>query len=279
MVLSMVAALGLIVGQKNINCEKFIAKSRHYFSRMRLFDILNIPFNGIYMEHESAGRFIPLQVIRNSREKTQLIEDIIPLLHLQQAPEQAKAIGYIITELVDNVLEHADTPVGAVICAQYYPDSNCIRIGIADTGKGIKEAINLSHHAPTDIEAIQLALWPGITGTTRKGGGTEENAGAGLFFTKSIASINRDFFVIYSGDTLYKMLKKTPTASLRLNVDPFDDRHSKASNLPPWKGTVVGIDITLDQTTQFLSLLKAIRAVYHPAAKKRKKAKYKARFI
>jgi hypothetical protein len=75
------------------------------------------------------------------------------------------------------------------------------------------------------------------------------------------------------------MLKKTPTASLRLNVDPFDDRHSKASNLPPWKGTVVGIDITLDQTTQFLSLLKAIRAVYHPAAKKRKKAKYKARFI
>ena len=53
-----------------------------------------------------------------------------------------------------------------------------------------------SHFITSDKEAIQLALMPGITGTTRREGGTGINAGAGLFFIKSIAKINRDFFVV-----------------------------------------------------------------------------------
>jgi len=281
MILSMVAALGLTLEPQNIKCAKLTAKSKNYISRMKLFETLRIPFNGGFIEHESSGRFIPLRVIQDTEEKTQLIKDIIPLLHLQSEPEQAKTISYILTELVDNVLEHACTPVGAIICAQYYQDSNCIRIGIADTGRGIKKAINQSHPASTHIDAIQLALWPGITGTTKREGGTDINAGAGLFFVKSIANVNRDFFVIYSGSALYKMLKKTtnPNGILTLNSDPFKDRHSKNNNLPFWKGTVVGIDITLDQTKEFLFLLQAIRKTYSKAVKERRKARYKAKFI
>jgi anti-sigma regulatory factor (Ser/Thr protein kinase) len=281
MILSMVTALGLTIEPQNIQCAKFTAKSKNYVSRMKLFETLRIPFNGDFTEHEASGRFIPLRVIQNTQEKTQLITDIIPLLHLQSEPEQAKTIGYIITELVDNVLEHACTPIGAIICAQYYQKTNCIRIGIADTGRGIKEAINQSHPASTHVDAIQLALWPGITGTTKREGGTAFNAGAGLFFVKSIASVNRDFFVIYSGNALYKMLKKStnPQGVLRLNSDPFKDRHSKNSNLPFWKGTVVGIDITLDQTRELLFLLKAIRKTYGKSVKERTKARYKAKFI
>lgn len=279
MILSMITALGLTVAPQNIQCTKFLAKSKNYFSRMKLFDTLNISFNGSYVEHDPSGRFIPLRIVKDSQQKTQLITDIIPLLHLQSEPEHAKTIAYIITELIDNVLEHASTSTGAIICAQYYKKSNCIRIGIADTGRGIKETINQSHPALTHMDAIKLALWPGITGTTRREGGTEYNAGAGLFFIKSIASVNRDFFVIYSGDTFYKMLKKTPKMTLHLNADPFTDRHSKASNLPFWKGTVVGIDITLDQTQQFSLLLTAIRKMYGAAVKERRKARYRAQFI
>ncbi|MEA1929562.1 MAG: hypothetical protein U9M92_01575 [Patescibacteria group bacterium] len=43
-----------------------------------------------------------------------------------------------------------------------------IRIGIADTGLGIKRTINKSYNAADDLEAIKLALVPGITGTTKK---------------------------------------------------------------------------------------------------------------
>lgn len=277
-VLSMIAALGLTVKPEKILCEKFEARSKHYLVRMGLFKILKIFSDISIVEHEPAGRFIPITQIRNSGELTTFITEMIPILHLES--EQAKTIGYIVSELVRNVIEHAESKGGALVCAQYYKKSNAIRIGIADTGLGIKATINRSYSAKSDLEAIQLALWPGITGTTRREGGTEQNAGAGLFFIKSIATVNRDFFVIYSGNGFYKLLKKTSTKRLNLNADPFEDRHSKSDNVPFWQGTIVGVDITLDQTKEFSLLLDAIRKTYGSAVRERRKARYKkARFI
>jgi len=277
-VLTMVAALGLNVKPENIRCEKFEATSKHYLVRMGLFKALNISTDINIVEHEAAGRFIPLTQIRRSDELTTFITEMIPLLHLE--PEQANTLGYIVSELVRNVLEHADAKNGAILCAQYYKKSNSIRIGIADTGVGVKKTINESYDAKTDLEALQLALTPGITGTTTREGGTAQNAGAGLFFIKSIASVNRDFFVIYSGHGFYKLLKKKPTLRLDLNADPFKDRHSKEENLPFWQGTIVGVDITLDQTAEFSLLLDVIRKTYSMAVKERRKMRYKKpRFI
>lgn len=276
-VLAMMAALGVTVKPANIRCQKLEAKSRHYLARMGLFKTLGIPFDGVFTEHEASGRFIPITQIRNSDELSKFIADMVPLLHLETG--QARTIGYIISELARNVIEHAESDHGAFLCAQYYKKSNAIRIGIADTGVGIKETISRSHSANTDLEAIRLALQPGITGTTSKEGGTAQNAGAGLFFIKSIASINRDFFVIYSGTGFYKLLKSA-SAKPRLHADPFQDRHSQEGNLPLWKGTVVGADITLDQTAEFSALLDAIHGIYRAAVRDRVKARYrKPRFI
>lgn len=277
-VLSMIAALGLTISPENIQCKKFEARSKHYLVRMGLFKILNIRSDISVVEHEAAGRFIPVTQIKTSDELTTFITEMIPLLHL--AAEQAQTIGYIISELAGNVIEHAKAENGALLCAQYYKKSNSIRIGIADTGVGIKPTINQSYSAKTDLDAIQLALSPGITGTTRREGGTAQNAGAGLFFIKSIASVNRDFFVIYSGSGFYKLLKNPRAKTVRLYADPFRDRHSKESDLPFWQGTVVGVDITLDQTKEFSRLLDAIRKTYSTAVRERRKARFKkARFV
>jgi anti-sigma regulatory factor (Ser/Thr protein kinase) len=277
-VLCMIAALGLTIKPQDIHCEKFKAKSRHYFVRMGLFQILNLPSDMKVTEHESAGRFIPLTQIRTSDELTRFITEMIPLLHLES--EQAQTIGYVVSELARNVLEHAQAQNGAILCAQYYKKSNSIRIGIADTGLGIRTTINQSYAAQTDLEAIGLALTPGITGTTQREGGTEQNAGAGLFFIKSIANVNRDFFIVYSGNGFYKLLKNSSLRRPRLNANPFEDRHSKGNDFPFWRGTVVGIDITLDQTENFSLLLDAIRKTYTTAVRERKKARYKKpRFI
>lgn len=136
-----------------------------------------------------------------------------------------------------------------------------------------------SHSVSTDAEAIRLALTPGITGVTSCEGGNDVNAGAGLFFIKSIAQANRDFFILYSGSTLYKLLKRTSSSRLRLFADPFKDRHSLQTDLPYWQGTMVGIDINLDDTKEFTLLLDAIHEVYIKTIQERKKARFKkARF-
>lgn len=276
-VLSMIAALGLTVKPERIKCQPFEAASGHYFVRMGLFKMLGIPPGIVIREHEPAGRFIPLTQIRTADEQTRFITEMIPLLHLE--PEQAKTLGYIFSELIRNVIEHADADNGAVLCAQYYKKSNSIRVGIADTGSGIRSTITRAHPAKTDLEAIRLALMPGITGTTAKEGGTEQNAGAGLFFIKSIASVNRDFFVIYSGTGFYKLLKNASARRKRLNADPFVDRHSASADMPAWQGTVVGVDITLDQTEEFSRLLDAIRDTYSTAVRERRlESRKKPRF-
>lgn len=269
-VLAMVAARGLTIKRENIHLETLEAKSKHYLDRMGLFRMLGIESSMTITEHEPSGRFVPLMSISNAEELTHAITEVVPLLHL--TPEQASPIKYVLSELVRNVLEHARARHGAIMCAQWYAKSNTIRVGIADAGIGIKKSINASYAVGSDNEAIRLALTPGITGTTRRIGGTEYNAGAGLFFIKSIAKVSRDFFMIYSGNTMYKLLKSSSAAKrIQLYDDPFKDRHSVAEDLPHWQGTVVGIDIALDARQEFSLLLDHIRGVYTKAVAEQKR--------
>ncbi len=277
-VLSMTAALAYSIKDKSkIKSQQPDAKSRNYLERMELIKALNLQPIPV-KSHEPAGRFIPLTQIKTPKELTKFIEDVVPLLHTSQYV--ADSIKYVISELVTNVFEHANSPVGAVVCAQYFNKSDKVSIGVADTGIGVKESITFSHTAKTDLEAIRLALKPGITGATQRAGGNELNAGAGLFFIKSIAKSNRNFFVLYSGDALYKLLKNPPNKAITLYADPFEDRHSARESLPYWKGTAAGIDISTQSSQSFDSLLELIRKVYRLEKKSKIKERYKkARFI
>ncbi|MCX6554290.1 MAG: hypothetical protein NTZ12_04635 [Candidatus Aminicenantes bacterium] len=255
------------------------ARSTPYLQRMGLFNNLStIPQTHI-TEHESSGRFIPLTQLKNSNDLTKFITDIVPLLHA--SPTQVRPIQYVISELVRNVIEHAQSPIGAIVCAQYFKKSGRISIGVADAGIGIRQSMFYFYPTSNDLEAIRLALRPGITGTTSKYGGTEENGGAGLFFTKSIAKVGRNHFVIISGNALYK-LRHDPLLqeTVFLYADPFQDIHTKSSDIPIWQGTAVGIDINIDSHQNFEELLKLIQKAYRLNVNDVIKRKYKkARFI
>ncbi|HED06836.1 MAG TPA: ATP-binding protein [Ignavibacteria bacterium] len=277
MILAIIASLAQTVPKGNILCEPFEARSAHYFERMKLFHFLGVNSDTPVIEHDPSGRFVPLTQIKNSEELSAFVEEASPLLHLES--HYSESIRYIVSELLRNVIEHSESPQGAFVAAQYYPKSNTIRIGIADTGIGIRTSLAHSHKTQDDISAIRLALMPGITGTTRRDGGTTENAGAGLFFIKSIAAVNDDFFVIYSGNGFFKLLKQNISGSRKqrnkLHSDPFDDRHSMYADMPTWNGTAVGIDMALDDHEAFSTLLNDIRNTYGHAVRERKKARYK----
>lgn len=278
--LVLAAALAIQVGSENTEITGEVPETGRYLDRMGLYALTKTSSPFIYRKKEEAGRFVPIKVIKTSEDQSRFITDMIPLLHLSE--KNAMVVKYIIGELVRNVLEHSFAAGGAIVAAQYYKKTNKVSIGICDTGIGIWKSMRTFWHPKTDIDAIKLALTPGITGTTRKEGGTSENAGAGLFFIKSIAKTTRNYFVIYSGNAEYTLLKhkKRIKGMPRLYADPSRDPHSETSNASNFKGTLVAVDISLDETPEFNNLISSIGEVYDKAIRERKREKYrKPKFI
>ena len=268
------AALAIQAGKKNTEIIGKVPETGRYLDRMGLYELTKTPSPFIYHKKEEAGRFVPIKIIKTSEDQSRFITDVIPLLHLSE--ENAIVVKYIIGELVRNVLEHSFAKDGAIVAAQYYKKTNRVSIGICDTGIGIWKSINTYWHPKNDIDAIKLALVPGITGTTRREGGTSENAGAGLFFIKSIAKITRNYFVIYSGSAQYTLLKhkKRIKGLPRLYADPNRDPHSETNTVPRFQGTLVAVDLSLDETPEFNYLLSNIGDIYDKSIRERKRAKY-----
>lgn len=272
--LALAACIGASASENNVQITGSIpnVSSLPYLVRMKLFDFLKTAPPRIVQSHEAAGRFVPLTQIKTSEDLTGAISDLIPLLHA--APSVADPIRYVISELGRNVLEHSNSPVGGFVCAQYFRDKKRIAIGMADAGIGIASAIRRSHDFTSEADAIRLALTPGISGATPRIGGNETNAGAGLFFIRSIAKVSGNFFVIYSGSTQYKLLRRQENLKV-LYSNPLMEGHRIVNELPRWQGTAIGIDITVDDTLEFAALLETIRQSYSIGVKARKKDYFK----
>lgn len=106
-------------------------------------------------QHEEAGRFVPLRTIRESGDLTELLSDLVTLLHVDA--ESSKAVMYAMSEMVRNTLEHSRSPRGAVVCAQSYTGQRgrrYVSIGVADTGVGIRESLAANYPMMTDRKAV-----------------------------------------------------------------------------------------------------------------------------
>lgn len=268
------AALAQKIGKANSTISVPLPKSGLYLDRMGLFDFLKTPSPFKYNKIEEAGRFIPLRIIKTGENQSKFIADIVPLLHLPE--NKARIVRYVIGELLRNVLEHSYSANGAIAAAQYYPRSNKVSLAICDTGIGVWKSISQSWAPKTDLEAINLALTPGITGTTKKEGGTFENAGAGLFYIRSIAKTTRNYFLIYSGKAEYMLTKRDLREKFKLIADPTKEKHIEIEDAPDFRGTLVAIDISLDKTIEFDNLLRDIGDVYDAAIRDRRQKKFYA---
>ena len=233
----------------------------NYAWRMNLMDFMRVSYDpgSKYKKHESSGRFIPLTRISTSNELKNFLIDMLPLLHIPS--DESNSLKYCFSELIRNVLEHAGLGVSAYACAQYYKDSKKISIGIADCGKGILASLRRTQTYLKDNEHMQSiiqALRPGISG-----GLSKENAGAGLYFVRSIAKAAGTQFAIYSGDACYKLSQKRQGESTVFNADPLDDRHNIYEKLPYWQGTVIAVEIGLEGNKAFDEVLTEIRKTFY----------------
>lgn len=272
-VISMLAAWGDYWLKKGISieCENIGTKSAAYLERMGLFNILKVNMEKEVNKHEPSGRFIPIKKISNNNELRAFMTDVIPLLH---APEHADAVKYCLSEMIRNVLEHAGGSP-AFACAQYYPSSQTVSIGVVDCGIGISESLSASFPEKNEKERVLLSLMPGISGVTTSMYSGSDNAGAGLYFTKSIARSTGEYFALVTGEVGYRLRKGKMNESVVLNANPSDDRHDLYDGLPAWKGTIVAIEIGTKDHLPFYEIMNDIRVSYSGEINKTKRPKIK----
>lgn len=225
----------------------------NYAARMRLFEHLGVGYDHGFEEREEAGRFVPITNIRTSADVKAVIGDISALLHLEEDPETLSAVRYSVSELLRNVLEHSGSPDGAFVCAHRYTESRMRRVtvAVADCGLGIPAHLGRVYpEASSNARvALGLALSPGFTGAQAGLYGTPDNAGAGLFITRSIAKGSGGYFFVLSGDCAYRLRRARDEEEMtELFLDPFEEpRHDVYRFSRPWPGTVVSVEIQTDK--------------------------------
>lgn len=172
-------------------------------------------------------------VSRNGLEKISSHLTDIMLQHFMGLQEFDKKelrnyLQYLFLELMNNVSDHSESPVGGYVMAQYFSTKKKIQFVVADRGVGFLDNIQLKYADVTnELEAINKALKKGITSTKPKLYGHERNAGFGLYAMFEILRMTGGRFVIISNDTL-----------LRFNDETFTSKKLAT----PWKGAVVAFE-------------------------------------
>lgn len=242
---------------KEINVLNLSNHTR-YAARMHLFEHLGVDYNPPQVEHEEAGRFLPIRHIATRAGVGPVIGDISALLHLDDDPESLAAVQYCVSELLRNVLEHSGSANGAFVCAHRYTSRppHRVSIAVADCGQGITSHLGVVHPEAlaSDTIALGLAMRPGVTGAQPGPYGTSDNAGAGLFITRCIAKGTGGYFCLASGHAGFRQRRSREgdVDEINLFVDPYDDpRHDKFNFAAGWHGTIVGLEIRTDKIADY----------------------------
>lgn len=105
-------------------------------------------------------------------------------------------LALALAELQQNVVDHADSPIGGVVSARAYKQERDMRFAVADMGIGIRERLSRDTNIPelNDRSAIQHALKERVTSRS-----TPHNMGLGLSHLHRIVKVTRGRLVIYSG--------------------------------------------------------------------------------
>lgn len=112
-------------------------------------------------------------------------------MQLSQSAEHDLTL--VLSELIQNVLDHSRSEVGGFLSARAYKEVRDVRFAVADFGVGIRASLAARVTSPNDKEAIRLALQEEVTGRT-----SPRNLGLGLSHLHAIVRRTAGRMVIYS---------------------------------------------------------------------------------
>ena len=171
-----------------------------YLDRMDFHGHLGLPRTSLN-RHPEQGRFLPIRLITDGKDVFETTNSICDLV-LRQFEDSAKflpAMEWMVNELIDNIIIHAEAPVPGVVCAQFYPKLRKLEIAICDMGRGIRESLSTGHRIDSHGHALEQALKRGVTRDPEVG------MGYGMAGSLEISKVNGGDFVLWSGDATYNL--------------------------------------------------------------------------
>ena len=131
-------------------------------------------------------------------------------------------LNWCLYEIMDNVLQHADTTHGYVM-GQIHPASRHIAICVYDHGRGILNSLRNSEHRPASaVDAITIALQQGVTRDTNVGQGN------GMWGLYNIVDANSGSLNVTSGAGYFGMGNGNPRTSSSV---PFLNRDNNCTTV------------------------------------------------
>lgn len=161
-----------------------------------------------YIRHPSVGRFMPIRNLHQLSETDAASREMVRCLTMGDKASSS-TLQYVLSELIDNALQHSDSPTGGFVTAQKYEKLGKVHLLIVDTGNGIRGHLQKNpryHQIADDLHAIKTALTPFVTGTYVKPGEHLEydNQGLGLSVTDQIAKKGGGELYLWTGKALYR---------------------------------------------------------------------------
>lgn len=177
---------------------------RNYLMRMDMLKL--VVGHEVYAEHvhepferKKTVGFRPCQEFQSLEDFPPVTSGLADALAESCITEDVarRSIRVCLDELAENVIHHADAPLGGFAAAQGWKRSGTFEIAIVDLGIGIRGSLTKNPEYADigdDVTAISRALQPRVTSTP------ERNSGIGLFITKLLLRENGGFFLIRSGN-------------------------------------------------------------------------------
>ena len=236
------------------------------------------PYCGIEQTclHTEHDRTVKLSSIKKGSNYEKLAYEISSLLQksikvdeLQytDAIDLRDTVYYVLNELMRNVIQHSQDPDGGVLIAQkmrsgYYGDSKpCIQITVVDNGIGILKSLQAYHEIKDADVALLQSTRPHFSGAfpEEQIGGTDVNAGLGLFMISEITKELGGYMAICSSGKLL---------SIKGNVDQNNITDIKDA---VFDGTFVVFEIPINCTlADYKEMLMRIYAKAEECSQKKK---------
>lgn len=141
-------------------------------------------------------------------DELELNERVVSMIlrALETDRDTLKAVEWSLGEIMDNVSNHAKSPVGGFVQATAFKQQNSVEFVVADAGVGIPESMRVADHE----QAIRKAITEGVTSDATM------NAGNGLYGSYRVAALSGGIFEINSknGHLYFRDDVKTRTISI-----------------------------------------------------------------